>query len=80
MKKITVKNIIDFKKSRGKFATITAYDFCSAQIIDKEEVPLILVGDSSSMVIDGYDTTIPVTMEEFKEHFGLFPKLTCTSP
>ena len=54
----------NFKKSRGKFATITAYDFCSAQIIDKAEVPLILVGDSASMVIYGYDTTLPVTMEE----------------
>ena len=41
MNKITVKSILDFKKTKKKFATITAYDFCSAQIIDKAEVPLI---------------------------------------
>ena len=64
MKKITIQNIIDFKKSKKKFATLTAYDYSSAQIVDAAGIPLILVGDSASMVVYGYDTTIPISMEE----------------
>ena len=36
----------------------------SAKIVDEAEIPLILVGDSASMMIYGYDTTIPISMEE----------------
>ena len=64
MKKITIQNILDFKKEEQKFATITAYDYNSASIVDSCEIPLMLVGDSASMVIYGYTTTIPVTMDE----------------
>ena len=64
MKSVTIQNIIDFKKNKYKFATITAYDFNSAQIIDNNDIPLILVGDSASMLVYGYKTTIPVSMDE----------------
>ena len=64
MKKITIQNIKDFKNSPSPFATLTAYDFCSAQILDTAGIPLILVGDSASMTIYGYDTTVPVSMNE----------------
>lgn len=64
MKKITIQDIKDFKKSDCPFATLTAYDFCTAQILDEAEIPLILVGDSASMTVYGYNTTVPVTMEE----------------
>ena len=64
MKTITIKNIIDFKTNKQKFATITAYDFNSALIIDSCDIPLILVGDSASMMVYGYTTTIPVSMDE----------------
>ena len=64
MKTTTIQNIIDFKKLNQKFATITAYDFNSACLVDECDIPLILVGDSASMMIYGYSTTIPVTMEE----------------
>ena len=64
MKKITIQNIIDFKKSKNKFATLTAYDYCSAQIVDSAEIPLISVGDSASMMVYGYTTTIPISMDE----------------
>ena len=43
---------------------MTAYDYTSAQILDKAEIPLILVGDSASMMVYGYDTTLPISMEE----------------
>ena len=64
MKKITIQDIKDLKKRDCPFATLTAYDFCTAQILDEAEIPLILVGDSASMTVYGYNTTVPVTMEE----------------
>jgi len=64
LKPITIQTILDFKKAKQKFATITAYDFNSATLIDNCDIPLILVGDSASMVVYGYSTTIPVTMDE----------------
>ena len=64
MIKFTIQHIKDFKHSRKPFPTITAYDYTSAQIIDEAQIPLILVGDSASMMVYGYDTTIPVSMEE----------------
>ena len=64
MKKITIQNIVDFKKQKQKFATITAYDFNSACLVNDCDIPLILVGDSASMMVYGYSTTIPVSMDE----------------
>ena len=64
MKKITIQDIKNFKKDSSSFATLTAYDYTSAQMLDEAGIPLILVGDSASMTIYGYETTIPVSMEE----------------
>ena len=64
MKKITIQDIKDFKNIDGSFATLTAYDFNSAHILDSAEIPLILVGDSASMTMYGYNTTLPVSMDE----------------
>ncbi len=56
-------------KERGeKFAMLTAYDYPTAKLIDEAGVPVILVGDSLGMVVLGYDSTIPVTMEEMLHH------------
>ena len=64
MKKITIQNIKNFKQLKHPFATLTAYDFYTAQIVDEANIPLVLVGDSASMTIYGYDTTVPISMEE----------------
>ena len=64
MTKYSINKIKKFKIDQQKFATLTAYDYTSAKIIDATGIPLILVGDSASMVMYGYDTTIPITMEE----------------
>ena len=64
MKKITIQDILSLKKQKAPFATLTAYDYTSAQILNEADIPLILVGDSASMTIYGYSTTIPVTMDE----------------
>ncbi len=64
MKSITIDYIKNLKDKETPFATLTAYDFISAQILNEAKIPLILVGDSASMMIYGYDTTIPISMEE----------------
>ena len=64
MKKITIRDIQKFKGDATPFATITAYDYISARNADAVDIPLLLVGDSAAMVMLGYDTTLPVTMDE----------------
>lgn len=56
-------------KSRGeKIAVLTAYDFPFARIMDQAGIDVVLVGDSAGVVTAGYDTTLPVTMEEMLYH------------
>ena len=64
MKKYYIKDIQNFKENNQRFATITAYDYTSSLICNNLDFPLLLVGDSSSMVVFGYDDTTPITMEE----------------
>ena len=59
-----ISDIQKLKKSKTPFTTITAYDYPTAKIIDDLDIPLILVGDSASMVIYGYSDTTPITMNE----------------
>jgi 3-methyl-2-oxobutanoate hydroxymethyltransferase len=56
-------------KSRGeRIAALTAYDYTSAQMIDAAGIPFILVGDTLGMVIQGQETTLPVTLEQILYH------------
>ncbi|MFA5688166.1 MAG: 3-methyl-2-oxobutanoate hydroxymethyltransferase [Kiritimatiellales bacterium] len=55
-------------KGVQKFAVLTAYDALSARYADEAELPLILVGDSLANTVLGYDTTLPVTMNEMIHH------------
>ena len=64
MKKHHIQDIQNFKKNKQRFATITAYDYTSSLLCDSLGFPLLLVGDSASMVMFGYDNTTPVTMNE----------------
>jgi len=64
VKKITIRDIQKLKSAETPFATITAYDYVSAQNIDKANIPLLLVGDSAAMVVYGMDNTIPISMDE----------------
>ena len=56
-------------KERGeRFAMLTAYDYLSAQILEQSGIPIILVGDSLGMVMLGYESTLPVTLDEMIHH------------
>tara|TARA_S200000501_G_scaffold373363_1_gene420306 strand:+ start:3817 stop:4647 length:831 start_codon:yes stop_codon:yes gene_type:complete len=66
LKKITIQDILDYKKSKTPFAALTAYDYTSAKIVDSAEIPLILVGDSAAMVMLGHKNTLPISMQEMK--------------
>ncbi len=55
-------------KGGQKIATLTAYDYLTARYVDEAGIPLVLVGDSLGMTILGYETTLPVTMDEMVHH------------
>ena len=56
-------------KARGeKIAVLTAYDFPFARLMDQAGIDIVLVGDSAGVVVAGYETTLPVTMEEMLYH------------
>lgn len=67
MKKITVKDFRALKGTR-KISMLTAYDASMARLVDGAGIDALLVGDSLGMVTLGYDSTLPVTMEEMLHH------------
>ena len=64
----TVLDVQRFKDEGRHFAMLTAYDFLSARILDEAGIPILLVGDSLGMVMLGYPTTLPVTMDDMLHH------------
>ncbi|MFH1135505.1 MAG: 3-methyl-2-oxobutanoate hydroxymethyltransferase [Pseudomonadota bacterium] len=66
--KVTIADFYRKKSQGGKITMLTAYDFHTAAMIDRAEVDAILVGDSLGMVVLGYDSTVPVTMEDMLHH------------
>jgi len=64
----TVLDVQRFKDEGRRFAMLTAYDFLSARILDEAGIPILLVGDSLGMVMLGYPTTLPVTLDEMIHH------------
>jgi len=68
MSKVTTAIIRNMKKKGEKIAMLTAYDYPTALIVDEAGIDIILVGDSLGMVVLGYDSTLPVTMDEMIHH------------
>ncbi len=66
--RITINQIKDMKQKGEKITMLTAYDYSTAKIVDEVGIPLILVGDSLGMVVLGYESPIPVTMEDMLHH------------
>ena len=60
----SVQDIINMKKEKKKISVLTSYDYTLASLCDKAGIDILLVGDSAGMVMLGYETTIPVTMDQ----------------
>jgi 3-methyl-2-oxobutanoate hydroxymethyltransferase len=67
-KKITAPLLTSYKRKGRKIAMITAYDATFARLFDEAGVDMVLVGDSLGMVIQGHETTIPVTLDDVVYH------------
>ncbi len=68
MKKMTINDLIKWKQEGRKFATSTAYDASFAQLFESQEMPVLLVGDSLGMVLQGHKDTLPVTVDDIAYH------------
>jgi 3-methyl-2-oxobutanoate hydroxymethyltransferase len=66
--RVTINQIKEMKQKGEKIAMLTAYDYATAKIVDEAGIPLILVGDTLGQVVLGYESTIPVTMEDMLHH------------
>jgi 3-methyl-2-oxobutanoate hydroxymethyltransferase len=67
-KRVTVKTIRKMKQDGDKIVSLTAYDASFARVIDEQGVDVVLVGDSLGMVIQGHDSTVPVTVDDIIYH------------
>ena len=67
-KKMTILDFKKYKEEGRKFSFVTAYDYTTATIVDESDNEIILVGDSLGMIMLGYDSTVPVTMEDMIHH------------
>jgi 3-methyl-2-oxobutanoate hydroxymethyltransferase len=65
---VTLATLARMKADREKIASLTCYDASFAVLLDTADVDVVLVGDSLGMVIQGYDTTVPVTMDHMVYH------------
>ena len=70
-KKVTVPDVLRMKAAGERLAMVTAYDCAFARLLDEAGVELLLVGDSLGMVVQGNDTTLPVTLDEMVYHTRL---------
>ena len=68
MKKIFAPDLRRMKKRGEKIAMLTAYDATMAKLLDRAGIDVILVGDSLGMVVLGYETTVPVTLDDILHH------------
>lgn len=68
--RVTTRDLGKMKSDGERIAMVTAYDFTTAGILDQAGIPIMLVGDSLGNVMLGYDSTIPVTMDDMVRHAG----------
>ena len=65
---VTLATLAHMKADGEKIASLTCYDASFAVLLDAADVDVVLVGDSLGMVIQGHDTTVPVTMDQMVYH------------
>src|SRR5919199_4935108 len=63
-RRITIRDLQAAKDRGERWPMLTAYDYSTARIFDAAEIPVLLVGDSAANMVYGYDTTVPVTVDE----------------
>ena len=68
MPRVSIRDIAQMKAKGEKIPMVTTYDYTSARLADAAQIPIVLVGDSLGMVVLGYESTIPVTMEDMIHH------------
>ena len=68
VKNITNVELINMKERQEKIVSLTAYDASFAHILDEAGVEMVLVGDSLGMVVQGQNSTVPVTIDEMAYH------------
>ncbi|NSW95271.1 MAG: 3-methyl-2-oxobutanoate hydroxymethyltransferase [Bacteroidales bacterium] len=68
VRRITTHVLQEMKLNGEKIAMLTAYDYSFARILDEAEIDIILVGDSASNVMAGYETTLPITLDNMIYH------------
>lgn len=67
-KRVTTTSVIEMKARKEKISMLTAYDYTMAKIVDQAGVDIVLVGDSAANVMAGYETTLPITLEQMIYH------------
>jgi 3-methyl-2-oxobutanoate hydroxymethyltransferase len=68
IRKVTTHRLQEMKLRGEKIAMLTSYDFSTAKLVDEAGIDIILVGDSASNVIAGFDTTLPITLDQMIYH------------
>jgi len=67
-RKLSIRDIVRMKRDAKKIVVVTAYDVLFARLVDSAGVDIVLVGDSLGNVVAGFDTTLPVTLEQMIYH------------
>ena len=67
-KRVTTRTLLKRREEGGSISMLTAYDYPTAELLDQAGIDVLLVGDSLAMVVQGHETTLPVTMDQMIYH------------
>jgi 3-methyl-2-oxobutanoate hydroxymethyltransferase len=76
LKKVTINTLRKMKQSGERISMLTAYDASFARLLDRSGIEILLVGDSLGMVVQGHDTTLPVTLDQMVYHCAAVSRVT----